>query len=304
MIHLEPRQCTLCGPAEKKLKYPANFSEVDLNAANFSARRAPDRKYFRLMECGECGIIFSDPACGPEALAALYEHSTVNYDSQEKQIYASYAPILERALKLLKKRGTFVEIGGGTGFMLKFGAQNGFDSQIEVEPSADAEKRFVPASSRAAFVRKVFNRRILPPHSASLICFFQILDHAPDPGEFLRQVFEVLEPGGVAVCVTHNTDAVSAKILGRNSPIFDIAHTYLFNPRNMTRLFKRAGFGHVETFKVANTYAFQYWLNLAPIANAPKQMLLRLARRLGVAGIRMPFYAGNFATIAQKAHST
>src|SRR4051812_35123402 len=102
---LEARYCTLCGPqAPKTVRYPATFDEKDLNAEIFSARRSPDRKHFRLVECAECGIIYSDPACDPSRLAALYEEGAVNYDSQEEQIYHSYAPVLDRALARLPRR--------------------------------------------------------------------------------------------------------------------------------------------------------------------------------------------------------
>ena len=84
-----------------------------------------------------------------DSVAALYEKSAVTYARQEEQIYDSYAPILDRALDGLEHRKAFIEIGGGRGFMLRYGHEHGFASQIEVEPSADAEKGFVPASANA-----------------------------------------------------------------------------------------------------------------------------------------------------------
>ena len=156
-VTMETRHCTLCGPeAPKREKYAANFSVGDLNAAIFSARRAPDRRHFRLVECSSCGIVYSDPACAAQDLAVLYERSAVTYDDQESQIYDSYAPILDRALATIAHRGTFAEIGGGRGFMLRYGAERGFSELIEVEPSSDAERRFVPPSEKTRFIRDIF----------------------------------------------------------------------------------------------------------------------------------------------------
>ncbi|MCM2279280.1 MAG: class I SAM-dependent methyltransferase [Oligoflexia bacterium] len=306
MIELETRHCTLCGPeAGKKVKYRPNFDEADLNAEIFSARRTPDRRHFRLVTCGGCGIIYSDPACDPGRLASLYLQSSVNYSRQEKQIYESYEPVLDRGLKLAKGRGVFLEIGGGTGFMLKYGARHGFAELVEIEPSGDAEAKFAAPAANARFVRGIFDERVfesgaLTPGSVSLACFFQMLDHVPDPLTFLRNVHTALEPGGIAVCVTHDTQALSARLLGEKSPIFDIEHTYLFNPTNLSRLFARAGFSGMQAFEVANRYALRYWAQLAPMPRGFKSWLLPSLERLRLADVRIKLNAGNFALIGKK----
>jgi len=302
VIALEERWCPLCGRGpEKRERYAANFAIDDLRASVFSARRAPDRRHFRLVECARCGIIFSDPACSPEQLGELYSQGAVTYGPLEDQIYDSYVPVLDRAVGRLARRGVFVEVGGGAGFMLRYGAQAGFEAQIEVEPSEDAERKFVAPSARATFVRSVMTAETLKAGSASLICFFQMLDHVPDPLGFLRNVHDALEPGGVAVCVTHDTSALPSRLLGESSPIFDIEHTCLFDSRNLHGLFAAAGFSGVETFAVANDYALSYWLHLAPFPAVPKRALERVMEAVGMADQRLKLKMGNVAAIGQKA---
>ncbi|MCM2322893.1 MAG: class I SAM-dependent methyltransferase [Oligoflexia bacterium] len=306
MTLLSPRHCTLCGPdAGKRVRFAPNFEAQDLNAAVFSARRMPDRRHFQLVCCEGCGIIYSDPACDPAALASLYQASSVNYDRQEEQIFDSYAPVLDRGLRRVAKRGLFLEIGGGTGFMLRYGAQHGFAEQLEIEPSADAELKFRPAGPAARFVRGMFDQTLfeqgpLRRSSVSLACFFQMLDHVPSPVELLRTVHEALEPGGIAVCVTHDTSAFSARVLGERSPIYDIEHTYLFNPANLSRLFAHAGFTEIESFAVANRYSLRYWAHLAPLPLGLKRSILPALERTGLARLPLRLNAGNFAIIARK----
>jgi SAM-dependent methyltransferase len=298
-VRLEERACALCGPdAPTRVRYPATYSDEDFNARIFSARRTPDRRHFQLVECATCGMVFSNPAGDPAELTSLSEQATVDYAQQEDQIYDSYAPVLDQALPMLKKRGTFLEIGGGRGFMLRYGHEHGFAEQVEVEPSEDAEQKFEPVGGTSRFVRDIFKGGLLPADSVSLACFFQILDHVPHPLSFLEDVHDVLEPGGVAVSVTHNTRAVSARVMGEKSPIFDIEHMYLFHPRNLSALYHRAGFSEVRAFPIANNYSFRHWLNMAPLPQ--KHRVLQVAERTGVASVRMPLRVGNFAVVARK----
>src|SRR3954471_9791432 len=158
-LQLEERHCPLCGPGTpRQVKFPPNFDSQDLSAKVFSARRMPDRRHFRLVECEKCGIIYSDPACDPSQLASLYEQSAVTYGSQEEQIYDSYAAVLDRALPSVRGRKSFVEVGGGRGFMLRWAAERGFAEQIEIEPSADAERKFQPPHPGARFIRGIFKK--------------------------------------------------------------------------------------------------------------------------------------------------
>jgi SAM-dependent methyltransferase len=298
---LESRHCPVCGPqAGQRTKYRATFTESDLNAAIFSARRMPDRCHFQFVECAGCGMIFSNPAATAQTLAGLYRESAVTYGRQQEQIYDSYAPVLDRGLARVRQRGTFVEIGGGNGFMLAYGAKQGFHRQIEVEPSQDAERKFEPPTQNAQFIRGIFEKKTLPSNSASLICFFQMLDHVPNPLEFLEAVFDVLEPGGVAICCTHNTQALSAKLLGERSPIFDIEHTYLFHPQNLKRLFEKVGFTDTESFTMSNNYSLRYWLRLAPLPSSLKGLVVRAAELTRLAELRIALNAGNFGVVAQK----
>ena len=299
---LETRHCTLCGrEADKRLKYEATFTDHDFSGEIFSARRVPDRRHFRFVECDRCHMIYSDPAAAEPLLTSLYAESSVRYGEQEEEIYESYLPILDRAVARLPHRNAFVEIGGGNGFMLRYGQSKGFKTQMEIEPSAEAEARFRPDASSATFVRGMFTRETLPPGAASLICFFQVLDHSADPRAFLESALAALEPAGAAVCVAHDTSAWSARLLGRRSPIFDIQHTYLFNRDNLALLFRSVGFAAVETFPVSNRYRLGYWLRLAPLPLPIKTGLEGALERSKLANRRIRLLAGNLGAIAWKA---
>lgn len=302
-VKLVERHCALCGPeVSKRFQYPATFREEDLSEHLFSARRLPDQVHFRWVCCERCKMLFSDPACGVELLEIFYQRSKVNYSQMEESIYSSYSPILDRAVKYLDKkdrRDTFVEIGGGSGFMLKYGVQSGFKRQIEVEPSQDALNKFTPPSKEAQFVCESFSENSLPG-ATDLICFFQVLDHISDPMKFLTSVHKALRPGGIVVCVTHDAEAWTARLLGSKSPIFDIEHTYLYNRSNLSALFQKAGFECLEIFPVSNRYSLGYWVNLSPLPLKLKSTCLAFLEFLKMDRFKLNVNFGNFGIIAQK----
>ena len=303
-MELQSRSCTLCGPGTpKRLKYRERFSTSDLNPEIFSARRSPDKVHFRLMTCTGCGIIYSDPACPTEKLQGLYEDALVNYSGQEQEIYDSYEAVLDKALRLTKGRNVFAEVGGGSGFMLRYGVERGFREQIEVEPSRDACAKFEAPGPDGRFICDLFRPGVLPDNSVSMACFFQVLDHLPDPMAFVRDAHGALEPGGVAVGVVHNTRAISARLLGERSPIFDVEHTYLFNGENARRMFLSAGFEHVEVFPVANRYSARYWMNLVPSPPRLKKHAMQLLQKSRLGDVKIKLHAGNFAVVGRKARN-
>ena len=53
----------------------------------------------------------------------------------------------------------------------------------------------------------------------------------------MKEAFRILKPGGAIFLIGHNRRrSLSARLLGRRSPIFDIEHLQLFSPRSLRQL--------------------------------------------------------------------
>lgn len=298
----EPRFCPICGPAvPKKLKYPPSKRDNQLfDASVFNSRDGFHDNYFSFVECVKCGIIFTDPAPTAKFASRLYEISTVEYNPLEPWIYKAYVSLLQRASKFTPDLDSFVEIGGDAGFLLRHAAEKGFREQIEIEPSKDAQKKFIPPSPSARFVCDIFRGNEAEKNSVSEIVFLHTLDHISDPYAFLQNALALLKPGGVAVCAVHNTRAWSAKILGKRSPIFTIGHTYLFHTTNIRILFEKVGFDVLDVFPYANTYPLWYWMRDIDLLRSMKTPLLKVLEKIGISNIPIKLFAGNMTIIAKK----
>jgi SAM-dependent methyltransferase len=289
-VRLLPTRCAICdGSSASRELYPASLDLSAFTPEVFSARRLPDRVHYRLVKCSTCGLVRSDPVLEAEAMAMLYRSSTFDYGEELAGLRITYgAAIDELALRRPERRG-LLDIGCGNGFVLGLARERGWGEVRGVEPSHDGIEK-APEDLRDAIVCDIMRPGLFAAESFDAVTLFQVLDHIPDPVALLEECRRVLRPGGVVLALNHNVAAVSARLLGRRSPIVDVEHTYLYSPETMRRLFTKAGF-EVETVgPVRNTYSLAYLVHLAPIPRALKSAFVpRLRRtRLGTRQVTVP----------------
>ena len=84
----------------------------------FSARRLPDRRFYRWVKCLKCGLYRSDPVLNIN-LSDLYTKSTFDYGAEVNGLKKTYSLLVKKALLPGKPKGGILEIGGGNGFFLE-----------------------------------------------------------------------------------------------------------------------------------------------------------------------------------------
>jgi SAM-dependent methyltransferase len=295
-VALRSTRCAICGTeGNATTLYESTLDERAFTAEVFSARRRPDRIHYRLVKCNSCGLVRSDPATDPSLLARLYGESEFPTDELQAA-RRTYGRHLDRALGLGAQRGSLLEIGSGTGFFLEEALARGFREVRGVEPSRSAVASASPAV-RGRIVCDVMRPGLFAPESFDVVCIFHVMDHLSDPGAVLDECRNVLRPGGLLLCLNHDVEALSARLLGERSPIVDVEHTYLYSRRTMARLIERHGFAVLESKPAWTTFSLRYLVHLAPLPG--KSALLRLlSGRLGSLRLTIPFV--NLYAIARK----
>ncbi len=300
-------RCAICGASNSAVElYPANFSPQDLNPAVFSARRVPDKIHYRMVRCLGCGLVRSDPMIDQESMAKLYAKSIQTYDQEVPNLIESYARYLDRAMQVLFKTNptgaqdrALLEIGCGSGFFLEKALKHGFSDVAGIEPSQQAVEKS-PASVRPNIICDILRPGLLAPDRFDLICMFQVFDHIADPGMLLDECCKALKPGGGILCLNHDVQALSARLLGERSPIIDIEHTYLYSKTTIGKIFQAHGFTPRETGSATNIYTIRYLLQLLPLPKKIKAAFLSLLSDNPVGRAKLPVRLGNLYLIAQK----
>ncbi len=132
---------------------------------------------------------------------------------------------------------------------------------------------------------------------ADLVLCSEVIEHIPDPANFILLLRRALGENGLLLLTTPNGDAVSPSapmevILPILSPGH---HVVLYNPRSIDILLRRNGFGHVRVVDRGNQ--LQIVASVAPISGASSWFTRELYRRylemsLAAHGTDTPLGAG------------
>lgn len=293
-------RCAICDTeGNARELYPANFGHDAFSAEVFSARRLPDMVHYRIVQCNQCGLVRSDPVIDQETLKNLYLQSALTYGQDIPNLRRTYGAYLRKLEKYRVQKESCLEIGCGNGFVLEEALTQGYRRVFGVEPSQSAIEQAHPSIKAA--IRNDIMRPGLLAEKVSTICMFQLFDHIPNPGEFLAACAEALQPGGLILCFNHNVTSLSARILGKKSPIIDIEHTFLYSPATIRKLFEKSGYKVLEVGPAWNFVSLLNILRLFPLPHTLKLKLIAFLEQTSALGqFRLFLPLGNLYLIAQK----
>jgi len=294
------RNCPICGiGGQSRLFAGANVELKELNEFAFASRKLPEYMHWRLWECGQCDLLYANPAPTAEQLAGLYRDAAFGSSLEARLAARTYGKLLRRIVPHLPDRIGALDIGAGDGAFLHELLDQQFSCVVGIEASSapilSADDRVRPLIRQGLFQPGTFSEG-----QFSLVSCFQTIEHLSDPASVVQDAWRILKPGGAIFVIGHNRRALSAKILGRRSPIFDIEHLQLFSPQSLQRLLASAGFRCVSVSPFLNLYPLSYWSQLFPMPGKMKELTLNLLRRSRAGRLMLPLPAGNLSAVAFK----
>ena len=292
--------CAICGTDRwDRLLYPESLGDQAATAQRFSARRTPDHVHYRIVRCGHCGLVRSDPILSADALLTLYRGSHYDHPVESRFAAETYARYAAAIASELPDRDSLLEIGCGNGAFWQRALDLGFAEVTGVEPSLQSIE-CAPAGVRERILNEGFRDGQFRPGSFSMVCGFQVLDHLARPNAAVDACLRVLKPGGIAFFLNHDAGAWTNRLLGGRSPIIDIEHIYLFDRKTISILFESAGFDVLRTFRVVDRHPLAYWLRLAPLPAWCSKPLNGILNRVRLGGLPVAWKAGNLAIVARR----
>ena len=208
---------------------------------------------FGVVRCPICDLVFVSPRLTSAALQQMYdEPAYFEGGAFEGGVYGgqsrlSPAMVLQRTwtagrLAEIDRRrpppATLLEIGSGYGMFLAAASGAGYDVR-GVELSRTGADHAVLRLGLEVFCGQLADA---PAESADVVCFWDTLEHVPDPVEFLREVRRRLAPDGVFALSIPYFSSVPARVLGsRWWTLKPEQHIWHFTPATLRLVAARAG---------------------------------------------------------------
>lgn len=244
-------------------------------------------------------MVYASHVPAPAELGEAYRDAAYDSGDEARCAARTYAACLAEALRHpVPKRGA-IDIGSGNGALLGWLREAGYDPVIGIEPSRAAIAA-APPEIRSALREGMFPGGVAASASSSLVCAFMILEHVADPAAFCRAAHESLVPGGEFAVVVHDRRAWINRLLGLRSPIMDVEHLQLFDPRSLEHLLARCGFATITVRPIVNRYPLRYWLRLSPLPPVLKRPLAACLERAGLDKRMISLPVGNLMAVAVK----
>jgi SAM-dependent methyltransferase len=209
---------------------------------------------FTVVTCVGCGHVYTNPRVADEDLGKLYDDeyyagrgfdSSINYDAPPSDwTRAENAAIVKTVSSALLRPlngARWLEVGCGSGTLLEAILEAGADGFGFDDSSAAQEKcrsRSLPMLTRAEVE--------LQRGTFDVVSAIQVIEHVPDPVDFIRYLSSLTKPGGVIFVHTENWNVV--RRLPSTPYIMPEGHIQYFTPASMRRLFKMCGIQEVPVF--------------------------------------------------------
>ena len=296
---MQKKVCPICETDKSSKTVYEKKLPLDLENPNFAGRKDPDGYHYKMLRCEKCTLLYAAEIYDEEYSNKLYNESSFEYSAELDGLTKSYSETLKEGIKLLENsKENFLEIGCGNGFMLLEALKLGFKNVKGIEPSKDAIS-FADDKIKNFIQHGIFDENYIENKKYDLVFIAMIIEHVVDSNKFLENIYNVLKPGGVVICICHNERHFLAKILKENHPIINDEHVAVFNEKALNLIFKKNKFLDVKVRNLKNYYSLGYWLKMMPIPVIIKN-LLNKTFMLFLKKLIIGFKAGNQYLIAKK----
>lgn len=236
--------CNLCGADDYTIVFRANEAQVN-----------------QVVRCNQCSLMYANP----RTLLPNFEGlKTLDADPyawlaknrfrlpKERRQVRDYRKTRAYLRAEFPNRGKLVEAGSGTGSLLKFFRDDGWDVE-GIDPWAPAcfyAKKEYGITAHA----KTFEEAGFPDVSIDVLMMIHVIEHMLDPAATFTEAYRTLKPGGILIMETPRYESLMFKLLQkRERSVSCDGHIYFFTTDTLTRLGEKAGFSIREVMYVGRS---------------------------------------------------
>ena len=213
---------------------------------------------YTIVDCRRCGFTYVNPQPTDVDLASFYElvfHTRAWYDrfphlrsfdyfgeAACDAGHQSYVNLVRQQVQ----RGAWLDVGCGHGRLAALAAAAGYEA-FGVDPSPLA----VQAARQRLGADRVFTGSVetggFPRGRFTIVSLIGTIEHLKRPRQELREIFRIIEPGGLILIQTPNLAGLQSRRQGADWEQFTPpGHLTYFTPRTLHRMLEEVGFRRVR----------------------------------------------------------
>jgi len=211
----------------KKINCP--ICEIDDSSPLYTKNR-----YF-IVKCNKCGLAYVNPQPGPEDLKDKYKGNYSQGYIDKKLSKQKRAKKIVNRIYRLKHSGNFLDIGCSAGFILEAARKKGFEAfGCEISPiGLKYAREELKLNVKAAFLEDAG----YPSEHFDVITMYNLIEHIPDQGPFLKEVRRILKKNGLIEIWTPDIGHWRARLKkGRWNNLIPPDHIFYFSFSTLEKL--------------------------------------------------------------------
>jgi len=215
----------------------------------------------RILRCRTCRFGLRQARPSDEELAQLYQQlDTRVYEGESEgrlRAAAGYMRIVER---YAPQPGRILDIGCASGFFLR-SAKNANWDIAGIEPSETLYRKAREILGSIAEIQcTTLQSSHLPSDSFDVVTLWDVLEHVPNPIDFLRLAGSFLKPGAYLFANVPDLDSLQARLLGSRWPLLIPEHLNYFNCNSLQICGRKAGLQWVRSCRRSAAFSLGYVL--------------------------------------------
>ena len=259
----------------------------------------------RILRCSECGLCFRAFRPTAEQLGDLYREADDSvYEAEAENRMKTAQRHRKFVSRYFQHPGSVIDVGCASGVFLSVMADAGWKA-FGVEPSSSQCRRAQELLRDRAVVDCRTLETATLPEGVDLVTIWDVLEHVPDPVEFLRLSQNLLRSGGYLILNTPRIDSVIARLLGGRWPLLLAEHLNYWTAGSLRECAKRAGLELVDTGSRPVSFSTGYVLHRLSQHGIPLTWQAReLGRSLGFSlTASIPIWMGEIVAVLRKPNS-
>ena len=208
-----------------------------------------------VVHCQECHLEFVNPLPTIETMQENYQREMTgnetgtgihsNYILERQKRFKSFSKLHNSRLSLIErlypKKGNLLDIGCGAGFFLNSAKERGWNCygmEILFEYVKFAQENFALENIHLESLDESIT---FEPNTFDVITLWDLIEHLRNPIESLKNIYQIMKPGGLLVMWTPNVKNsifLKEKWIGYRI----LQHFYFFSEESLTNLLEKVGF--------------------------------------------------------------